>query len=114
MIAELSASQLRQWLERGDEFVLLDVREAVEREFSAISTASAPALDVFIPMGELPRRISELGPHGPSPIVVYCHHGVRSRMVAEWMHTQGFTRVFNLAGGIDAWSVEVDHRTPRY
>jgi rhodanese-related sulfurtransferase len=65
-----------------------------------------------MPMSEIPSRIHELD--RGREIVVYCHHGVRSRKVAEFLVRQGFSRVANLAGGIDAWSLHVDSRVPRY
>lgn len=66
-------------------------------------------------MDEIPGRLEEvrtLGTRGP--IVVYCHHGVRSRMVANWLAGQGLSRVINLQGGIDAWSLSVDRGVARY
>jgi rhodanese-related sulfurtransferase len=63
-------------------------------------------------MREIPARLSELD--ASAPIVVMCHAGGRSRRVAEFLQQNGFSNVFNLKGGIDAWSTEVDSRVPRY
>jgi len=86
--------------------VLLDVRDPVELEMAAVQTA------LHIPMRDVPSRLSELDRE--SPIVVMCHTGRRSFMVAEYLVGNGFSQVFNLRGGIDAWSTEIDPQVPRY
>jgi rhodanese-related sulfurtransferase len=86
--------------------LLLDVRENFERETAAIVPS------VHIPMNDIPERHGEL-PHDRR-IVVYCHHGTRSAMVAAYLEREGFADVANLDGGIDAWSVKVDTEVPRY
>jgi rhodanese-related sulfurtransferase len=88
------------------EVVLLDVREHVELEVAAVPIA------IHIPMREVPTRLMELD--RDTPLVVMCHSGGRSRRVAEYLIGNGFTRVFNLRGGIDAWSTEIDPQVPRY
>jgi rhodanese-related sulfurtransferase len=92
--------------ERGSQVVLLDVREHVEREMAAVANAR------HIPMREVPQRLAELD--RATPIVVMCHSGGRSRRVAEYLQSNGFENVFNLKGGIDAWSTEMDPLVPRY
>jgi rhodanese-related sulfurtransferase len=68
---------------------------------------------VPIPMGEVPSRAhQELDPE--EPLVVVCHHGVRSMNVTVWLRNQGFENAQSLRGGIDAWSVEVDPKVARY
>ena len=105
-VAELSPSEvLQRWPDRAN-VVLLDVREPAEVAVAAVAGA------VHIPMGEIPARLAELDPE--RPIVVMCHLGGRSRRVAEFLASRGFREVFNLRGGIDAWSVEVDPDIPRY
>ncbi len=86
--------------------LLLDVRERPEASF-----ASLPG-SVLIPLGELPDRLGELDSDGP--IVVYCHHGVRSARALEVLEKGGFTRARHLTGGLDGWSVKVDPAVPRY
>jgi rhodanese-related sulfurtransferase len=86
--------------------VLLDVREHAELALAAVSGA------LHIPMREVPTRLHELD--RDKPIVVLCHSGRRSYMVADYLRGQGFDDVFNLTGGIDAWSRELDSRVPRY
>jgi len=86
--------------------ILLDVREAFELEIASVDGA------LHIPMQEIPARVAELG--ADRAVVVMCHSGGRSRRVAEFLAQQGFTEVFNLKGGIDAWSTEIDPQVPRY
>jgi len=90
----------------GTAVVLLDVREHVEIEIASLPGA------VHIPMGEVPARFMELD--RGTPLVVMCHLGGRSRRVAEYLIGNGFSQVFNLRGGIDAWSTEIDPQVPRY
>lgn len=90
----------------GRPITLLDVREDDEREVARIE----PSL--HIPMGQVARRMHEI-PAG-RPLVVYCHMGGRSEMVAAFLEANGHPDVANLAGGIDAWSRKVDPKVPRY
>jgi rhodanese-related sulfurtransferase len=92
--------------ERGKSVVLLDVREHDELEAAAVADA------LHIPMREIPGRIEELD--RTLPLVVMCHSGGRSRRVTEFLLSNGFLNVFNLRGGIDAWSTEIDPQVPRY
>lgn len=97
---------LSQRLEAGDAPLVVDVRELPEVEVAAFPNA------YHIPMGEITSRLDELDPD--REIVVVCHHGMRSAQVAAYLADSGFSKVLNLAGGIDAWSVEVDSSVPRY
>ncbi len=90
--------------------VLLDVREPWEVQTAALSV---PGLATrHIPMNEVPARLAELD--AAQPLLSLCHHGMRSLQVASFLERQGFTQVFNVAGGIDAWSCEIDAAVPRY
>ena len=107
MVEELDPVDVAARLkEHAKDVVLLDVREPYERELARIEPS------IHIPMGEIPDRTDEL-PKGRE-IIVYCHAGVRSAMVAGFLEANGFDRVANLAGGIDAWSARVDPKVPRY
>ncbi|MBM4200799.1 MAG: sulfurtransferase [Gammaproteobacteria bacterium] len=86
--------------------VLLDVREPMEFRHAHIAGS------VHIPMQDVPRRLTELT--SDAETVVICHHGMRSAQVAGFLEGRGFTRVSNLVGGIDAWSLQVDPAVPRY
>jgi rhodanese-related sulfurtransferase len=89
-----------------DATTLLDVREPHEFGLAAVAGA------LHIPMGDIVGRLNELD--RDKTIVVMCHSGVRSMAVARYLQGEGFARVFNLAGGIDAWSREVDPTVPTY
>jgi rhodanese-related sulfurtransferase len=113
-VPEIAPRNLANLLGRGEVFVLLDVREPVERNFCAIPTHPA-VVDLHVPVSQVPGRLDDLAAAcAGRPTVVYCHHGVRSRMVADWLALQGLSDLHNLAGGIDAWSVDVDPLLPRY
>lgn len=107
MVEELSPGEVADRLRsRPDSLFLLDVREPDEREIARIAPSA------HVPMAEVPRRVRQL-PRDRT-IVVYCHHGSRSAMVAGYLEAVGFDRVANLSGGIDAWSAEVDPAVARY
>lgn len=90
----------------GDDWQLLDVREPWELEIVRLDDA------VCIPMAELPARLRELD--AERPVAVLCHSGGRSARVAGWLAANGFDRVANISGGIDAWATDVDSRLARY
>ena len=85
--------------------LLLDVREPSELRVAAVAGA------VHVPMREVPARLDELP--RDHPILVICHHGGRSQVVADWLAANGFDAA-NVAGGIDAWAVDVDPELARY
>ena len=91
--------------------VLLDVREPWDFETARIERS------VNIPMSTLVARIDEvraLQPLPDTPVVVICHHGIRSMQCARYLAGQGVERLINLTGGIDAWSTQVDPSVPSY
>jgi rhodanese-related sulfurtransferase len=102
---DIQPTELKALLEKG-EVTLLDVRAPEEVAIAALPGA------VHIPMSEIQARLSELDP--AAPIVVVCHHGMRSEMAGRFLERNGFTAVSHLAGGIDAWSRQVDAAVPRY
>ncbi len=97
--------ELQARLERGDGIVV-DVRTAEELALAAMPGA------LHIPLHELPARVGELNPD--AVIAVLCHHGVRSLTAARYLEQSGFSDVSSVAGGIDAWSVQVDPAVARY
>ena len=105
-VQELGARELANWVQSGQAFILLDVRRDDE-----VSHASIPGA-LHIPMNEVQFRIREI-PRG-KPIVVICHHGERSWRIARFLLTDGYKEVYNLEGGIDAYSLDVDPSVPRY
>ena len=101
----LEPRRVAELLKEQTGLMLLDVREPWEHNVARISNST------LVPMNELPGRLGAL--NRSSEIIVYCHHGVRSDMAAEWLRAQGFSAK-NLVGGIDRWSQEVDPSVPRY
>lgn len=100
----------REFLERrqgGADMLLLDVREAWETQLAPVPTEI-----VHIPMGQIAERLGELDPLKET--VVICRSGGRSLEVARFLSNHGFASVFNLTGGILAWSADLDPRIPRY
>jgi sulfur-carrier protein adenylyltransferase/sulfurtransferase len=105
-IAELAPRALAQRLAQGDVPLLIDVREAWEFALARLPEAQ------LMPLGEV-MRAPPLLPDDRD-IVVYCHHGMRSQQAAYRLQAAGYSRVFNLSGGIDAWSEDVDPSVPQY
>ena len=90
--------------------LLLDVREDWEFEAAAIHLPGWTTR--LLPMSGLPAGLDQLDPL--QPVVCICHHGARSAQVVAFLEREGFSTVYNLAGGIDAWSIQVDAAVPRY
>ncbi|TWU40347.1 putative adenylyltransferase/sulfurtransferase MoeZ [Novipirellula aureliae] len=105
---ELDVHAVAEKLQRNDDFLLLDVREPSEYTMAKIDGS------VLLPMSELAGRAGELDPHQARLIVVHCHHGGRSLQVTHALRASGFSRVQNMAGGIDQWSLQIDASVPRY
>ena len=114
----LSAVELAEWLAASDpspgiatspdrqEPMLLDVREPWEYALCHIAGS------VLMPMRTLPTRLNELD--ATADIVVICHHGVRSLQVGAFLERQGFSAIYNLAGGVDAWANDVEPAMDKY
>ena len=107
---QIQATEVQALLAGGPPPLLLDVRESWEFELAAIRLPGATTLN--LPMGQIPQRLAELDP--AQPMLCICHHGMRSAQVVAFLARAGFESVYNLAGGIDAWSTQVDVRVPRY
>jgi rhodanese-related sulfurtransferase len=105
-LREIDVKALAARLERGEPCYLLDVRQPWENQLAALPGSK------LIPLHQLTARYQEIAEG--VPIIVYCHHGIRSRSAALALEQLGFTNVYSLAGGIDAWSLEVDPQVPRY
>jgi adenylyltransferase/sulfurtransferase len=96
-------------LDEGNKMFLLDVREPIEFRMARLPEST------LIPLGELARRCeTELAKQKSEEIIVICHHGIRSRMVVDYLRGRGFKLVKNLDGGIDRWAREADPSIPRY
>ncbi|AMR28547.1 rhodanese [Hymenobacter psoromatis] len=107
MLPDLTPAALHARLVAGENIQLVDVREEMEFDYCRIAGS------VLIPLGEVPRRASEIRAEGP--VVLICHHGVRSAQTLGYLqHRLGRENLLNLRGGIDAWSREVDSTVPVY
>jgi rhodanese-related sulfurtransferase len=105
---EITPQQLREQL-ATDSVALIDVREPHEYQIARIAGAE------LIPMRTVPAALSQLEERADSAtLVVYCHHGVRSLQVVNWLREQGVEACQSMAGGIDRWSLEIDSSIPRY
>ena len=104
-IRQLSAPELKALIESGTPFHLVDVRTNEERALARID--GSHLLDQS-------RHDALLSLDPDTPIVFQCHHGIRSQHAAEYFRRQGFRNLYNLVGGIDAWSQLVDPAVPRY
>jgi rhodanese-related sulfurtransferase len=111
MIDQVRPSDLSTWIQsHGADAVVLDVREPVELRAASVKPEGFEL--VAIPMNEIPGRLGQLDPG--RAVAVLCHHGSRSQRVAMFLAAQGFDTVANIAGGIEAWSRELDPSVPRY
>jgi rhodanese-related sulfurtransferase len=106
MNKEISAVEASNLSDQDKTVTFLDVREQVELEICRIEGA------IHIPMGNIPERFEQLPKD--KTIIVFCHHGMRSRTVQEYLEAQGFENLINLAGGIHAWAINVDPTIKQY
>ena len=104
-VPEIRVEELKQRLDAGENLFLLDVRDEYEYEISNIGGQ-------LIPLPELPKRVNELDAN--LKIITVCKMGPRGAKAAQVIHNAGFTHVWNLAGGIHAWSDRVDHAVRKY
>ena len=106
MREDISPDELRARLDEKQNLVLLDVRDEWETKLCRLEHST------HIPMEEIEFRTAELNPE--DEIVVYCHHGVRSAAVADYLRQMGFAKAVNLAGGLDQWARSIDPKMRRY
>jgi rhodanese-related sulfurtransferase len=106
---EITPADVKQRLDAGEVLHLIDVREPHEHAICSIEGAE------LIPMNTVPRHIQRLETLADeAPLIVLCHHGMRSLMVVNWLREQGVTDCSSMSGGIDLWSRSVDASVPRY
>lgn len=109
LVMEITAQEVKRRLDAGEKLYLIDVREPHEFAIARIPGGE------LVPMRTVPASLSQLELRAAeAPLVVYCHHGVRSLNVVQWLRAQGLEACHSLAGGIDAWSREIDVSVPRY
>lgn len=115
MIAQIRPAAFGPWLASlgGATPLVLDVREPWEFQTAAIKPLGSDVFDLLsMPMQDIPARMAELPTN--RPIACLCHHGIRSQHVARYLAQNGFEHTVNIAGGIDAWSAELDSSVPQY
>ena len=105
-ITQISVQQLQQRLLNNDDLLLIDVREDHEYAFAQITGST------HIPLRQLPEQLPTLNPQ--QDIALLCHHGMRSQQACLFLEQYGFNQLFNVHGGIDAWSLHCDPTVPRY
>ncbi len=103
---QIEPRAVKQRLDGGGKFLLVDVREPWEHEICRIEGAK------LIPMGALAGNLAAL--EQAEEVVLYCHHGIRSLDAAAWLRAQGVEGVRSLSGGIERWAIEIDPSVPRY
>jgi rhodanese-related sulfurtransferase len=103
---EIAPREVESLIARGGKFLFVDVREKWEHETARIEGA------VLIPLREIPSNLATLA--GTKEIVLFCHHGVRSRDAAAWLREQGVEGARSMTGGIERWATEIDPLVPRY
>jgi len=105
-VIQISAKSLQEKLANNTKVTLLDVRESNEFKFAHIEGS------LHIPLSLIPLKINEIDT--TKDCVVICHHGMRSQQAANFMVNSGLNNIYNLSGGIDAWSVDCDSTVSRY
>ena len=104
---EITPQEVKRQIDNGKALRLVDVREPFEFQQARIEGGE------LIPMRSVPTALP-LFDKAESPIVVFCHHGMRSLQVVNWLREQGIENCTSMAGGIDRWSLEIDAKVPRY
>ena len=104
---EITPQEVKRRLDAGEKLRLIDVREPVEFQQARIDGAE------LIPMRSVPQNLASLEGE-EKPIVVFCHHGMRSLQVVGWLRQHGVENCTSMSGGIDQWSLAIDPKVPRY
>ncbi len=107
-IPEISVQEARERLSAPEPPRLIDVREPDEWELCRLPGAE------LLPLSQFAQLAPDQLANPDEPLIIYCHHGGRSARVTDYLMRQGFTNVTNLAGGIEAWSLDIDPSVPRY
>jgi rhodanese-related sulfurtransferase len=106
---EITPQEIQRRLQSGEKLTLIDVREPSEFQLARIAGAE------LIPMRAIPAELSRLDAQAAeTPLIVFCHHGVRSLNVVHWLRRQGVDTCQSMDGGIDRWSLEIDPGVARY
>ena len=107
--AEVTPQEVKRRVDAGESLHLIDCREPHEFQLARIEGAE------LIPMRGIPAELAALTTRSQQgTLIVYCHHGVRSMWVVQWLREQGIEACQSMSGGIDAWSLAIDPGVPRY
>jgi rhodanese-related sulfurtransferase len=104
---EIDPAAVKARLDAGERLRLIDVREPAEHALAGIAGTE------LIPMRSIPQHLNDLE-NSAQPLIVLCHHGVRSLSVVDWLRRQGVANCQSMSGGIDLWSLTIDPSVPRY
>ena len=104
-IPQMTVQELKGRIDAGEDVQLIDVREPYEFQIAQIGGK-------LIPQNDVPQRLGEIDPS--REVIVHCRSGARSQRIAEFLKQQGYPRVANLAGGILAWSDQIDPKVQKY
>lgn len=104
---QITPREVKQRLDNGEKLRLVDVRETFEFRQARIEGSE------LIPMRTVPQALSTLEGE-TAPVIVFCHHGMRSLQIVNWLREQGVESCSSMEGGIDRWSLEIDPAVPRY
>ena len=106
---EVTPAEVKRRLDAGESLTLIDVREPVEFQTASIAGSQ------LIPMNSVPAALQSLEANADeSTLIVFCHHGMRSLNVVNWLRQQGVESCQSMSGGIEQWSREIDPSVPRY
>lgn len=106
---EVTPADVRRRLDAGESLHLIDVRQPEEFAIARIDGSE------LIPMNTVPNELQSLEAKAEeATLIVFCHHGVRSANVVNWLRGQGVANTQSMAGGIDLWSIQIDPSVPRY
>ena len=103
---QITPKEVKERLDRGEKLLLVDVREPQEYAICRIEGAT------LVPMGAIPANLQKLDVD--EDVICYCHHGMRSLDVANWLRSKGVNGAKSMTGGIDRWSIDIDPSVPRY
>src|SRR5229473_779314 len=104
---QITPREVKQRLDNGEKLRLVDIRETFEHRQARIEGSE------LIPMRTVPKALDSLEAE-EAPLIVFCHHGMRSLQIVSWLREQGVERCSSMEGGIDRWSLEIDPAVPRY
>lgn len=106
---ETTAHEVKRRLDAGETLQLIDVREPFEHQIAQIANSE------LIPMNTIPAALQQIEEKSNGGVlIVFCHHGMRSLSVVNWLRQQGVTDCQSMSGGIERWSTDVDSSVPRY